>query len=345
VMLRTDLNKDQKEYLNAIKESGATLLVIINDILDIAKVDAGKIVFEKIPFNLLQSVSSTVHLLDEKIKEKNLKLVKDYDASLPEIAVGDPVRLRQVLLNLLSNAVKFTSTGSITVSVHKLKEDPEKVTVEFIVTDTGIGIPEDKQEHIFESFEQATDGINRVYGGTGLGLAIVKKFVELQGGTISLQSKPGKGSSFGFVLTFEKTNLIIPDENGTAFKLNTDVKNIKVLVAEDNALNQLLIKIKLTEFGFYVDIADDGNIAIEKLLSAKYDIILMDLHMPEMDGFETTGYIRNIINSDIPIIALTADVTSTDVEKSKAIGMNDYLSKPIDEKLLYSKIMKYVQMD
>lgn len=345
VLLRTDLTKDQREYLSAIKESGDALLVIINDILDIAKVDAGKMVFEKIPFNLSNSVSTSLLMLKGKVKEKNLELVKEFDPTIPPTIIGDPTRLRQIILNLLSNAVKFTETGKITMSVQKLKEDGENITLRVTITDTGIGIPEDKLDHIFESFEQVSNETSRKYGGTGLGLAIVKKLVELQGGTIEVKSKPGVGSSFSIVMDFEKTTCETTIEKEETFQKESGTTTIKILVAEDNALNQMLIKIQLNEFGFDVDIAENGKVAIEKLRDNHYDIVLMDIQMPEMNGIETTKYIRNELKSSIPIIALTADVTSPDIKKSRAIGMNDYLSKPIDDKLLYSKIILYSKKD
>ncbi len=344
VISKTKLTNEQQEYLSAIKESGEALLVIINDILDIAKVEAGKMTFDHIPFNLCNSVSTTLLMMEGKVMEKNLELVREYDSNLPKMIVGDPVRLRQIILNLLSNAVKFTDTGKITMSIHKLKEDAENITLEFIVKDTGIGIPEDKLEHIFESFEQASNDTSRKYGGTGLGLAIFKKLVELQGGTIEAKSELGKGSSFGFVMNFGKTNIETDVKEEVVIRKDAG-KNVKVLVAEDNVLNQLLIKILLEELGFEFDIADNGKVAIDKLKEDKYDVVLMDMQMPEMNGFETTQYIRDEMKSSIPIIALTADVTSLDIDKSKAIGMNDYLSKPIDDKLLYSKIMQYVKKE
>ncbi|HLP56097.1 MAG TPA: ATP-binding protein [Fluviicola sp.] len=343
VLLRTDLTADQREYITAIKESGDALLVIINDILDIAKVDAGKMTFEKIPFNLCNSVSTSILMLEGKIKEQNLELVKEFDKTIPPIIIGDPTRLRQIILNLLSNAVKFTEVGKITVGVKKLKEDAETVTLKLTVSDTGIGIPEDKLEHIFESFEQASNETSRKYGGTGLGLAIVKKLVELQGGTIELITKEGEGSSFSIVMDFGKANSETAVETEVTFHRDSGTKNIRVLVAEDNGLNQLLIKIQLKDFGFECDIAPNGKVAIEKLRENQYDIVLMDIQMPEMNGFETTKYIRNELKSSIPIIALTADVTSPDLKKSKLSGMNDYLSKPIDDRLLYNKIMRYAK--
>ena len=263
--------------------------------------------------------------------------------------LGDPLRLRQILLNLLSNAVKFTKEGTITIFIKVLDEDAEKIKIEFSLSDTGIGIPANKLKNIFNSFEQASQETSRSYGGSGLGLAIAKQLVETQGGNISVTSKIGKGSTFVFTLSFMKVNTIAIKQTEEEQKLIQDetatksfTKIIKVLVAEDVALNQLLIKIILMDFGFDFDIATNGKIAIELLQKNKYNIILMDLQMPEMDGFETTNYIRNKMKSTIPIIALTADVTTIGLANCTAIGMNDYISKPIDEKLLYSKIMKHL---
>ncbi|MEP7108527.1 MAG: ATP-binding protein, partial [Ferruginibacter sp.] len=349
VLLRTPLTDKQKEYLNAIKISGDVLIVLINDILDLAKVDAGKMNFEKIPFKLADTVSSMLHLFEIKLREKNIELVKDYDPLIPEVLSGDPVRLHQVILNLMSNAVKFTGKGKITMGVRMLKEDEEKVEIEFSIADTGIGIPQDKISLIFDNFEQAHMDKTRVFGGTGLGLSIVKKLLEAQGGTIQVKSKLKVGSVFTFVLSFQKTNekpaKVIEEE----FVLESAIKNIKVLVVEDIPLNQLLMKTVLVDFGFQLDIVDNGKMAIEKLAFGaqnpgdSYDIVLMDLQMPEMNGFEAAAYIRNELHLDIPIIALSADVTQDDLEKSKTIGMNDYISKPVDEKLLFNKIINLLK--
>ncbi|MES2285488.1 MAG: PAS domain S-box protein [Bacteroidota bacterium] len=342
VVLKTELSVKQKEYLSAIKMSGDALIVLINDILDLAKVDAGKMSFEKTPFKMKASIASMLHLFETKIQEKNLQLVKEYDNKIPEVLVGDPVRLHQIILNLVSNAVKFTTYGKITVSVHLVSEDEEKATIKFAVTDTGIGIAENKIERIFENFQQATSGTSRLFGGTGLGLAIVKQLVEPQGGTLFVTSKIDEGSIFSFTLTFQKTKAEAELVTEVA-ELDSEIKNIKVLVVEDIALNQLLMKTLLDDFGFERDIAANGQIAIEKLQAKSYDIILMDLQMPVMNGFEATEFIRNKMNSKIPIIALTADVTTVDLAKCKAVGMNDYIAKPVDERVLYSKIVGLVK--
>lgn len=338
VILKTELNEKQKEYIDAIKKSGESLIILINDILDLAKVDSGKMTFSLKPFSLEELVLDVFCLFEPKCLEKVVEFKKMYDATIPKTLLGDAVRLRQILLNLISNAIKFTSQGGITLSISIVNEDVKEMTLEFAVSDTGIGIPENRLCHIFNNFEQASAEISEEYGGTGLGLSIVKKFVELQAGSLFVKSKVGEGSTFGFIMRFSKTEEKMSEAPALIVRTGKELENIKVLVAEDIALNQMLIKIILNDFGFECEIADNGKIVIEKLKESHYDIILMDLQMPEMNGFETTAYIRNTIKSQIPIIALTADVTSLDIEKSQSIGMNDYISKPIDEELLYSKI-------
>jgi PAS domain S-box-containing protein len=341
VMMKTELTAKQKEYLTAIKLSGDSLIVLINDILDLAKVDAGKMVFEQMPFRMVLSISAMLHMFELKTQEKNLELVKEYDTNIPEVLVGDPVRLHQIFLNLMSNAIKFTSQGKITVNVRLRSEDKDSVSVEFSVTDTGIGIADDKMLTIFENFQQATSETSRLFGGTGLGLSIVKHLVEKQGGTINIKSKVGEGSTFSFILPFQKTTDKVELEVGK-LDWDSELKNINVLVVEDILLNQLLIKTLLDDFGFEHDDVSNGKLAIEKLQTESYDVILMDLQMPVMNGFEATEYIRLNLNSKIPIIALTADVTTVDVAKCRAAGMNDYISKPVDERILYNKIIELV---
>jgi len=342
VLLKTDLSAKQSEYLKAIQTSGDALIVLINDILDLAKVDAGKMTFEQIAFKMKPSFSAVLHLFDIRMQEKKLAFFSEYDNNIPEVLVGDFVRLQQIILNLISNALKFTSKGQITVSAKLLNENDKEALIRFSVTDTGIGIAEDKLSFIFETFQQATSSTSRIFGGTGLGLAIVKQLVEKQGGTINVKSKPNEGSTFSFTLSFPKTNATIELESGI-LELEQEIQNIKVLVVEDIKLNQLLMRTILEDFKFKYDMADNGKIALEKMQTETYDIILMDLQMPEMNGFEATEYIRNIMDSKIPIIALTADVTTVDVEKCKAAGMNDYVSKPLDERILYAKIIELLK--
>jgi CheY-like chemotaxis protein len=322
--------------------SGDALIVLINDILDLAKVDAGKMTFEKTPFKLKLSIKAMLHLFETKIQEKNLKLITHYDADIPEVLVGDPVRLHQIILNLVSNAVKFTNAGKITVSVKLVSETDDNVAIQFSVIDTGIGINDTKTDTIFENFQQATSGTSRLFGGTGLGLAIVRQLVEAQNGTIKVESTLGKGSNFSFILYFDKTTVeaVLEPE---IIEIDTEIKDTKILVVEDMELNQLLMKTVLDDFGFECEIAGNGKIAIDKLENNTYDIILMDLQMPEMNGFEATEYIRKTMKKTLPIIALTADVTTVDVAKCKAVGMNDYISKPVDERLLYSKLISFIK--
>ena len=342
VVLKTDLSAKQKEYLSAIKMSGDALIVLINDILDLAKVDAGKMTFEKTAFKLDLSIKAMLHLFETKIQEKNLKLVTHYDTNIPEVLEGDPIRLHQIILNLVSNAVKFTTKGKITVRVDLISQNKDNCSIKFTVSDTGIGIEETNVDKIFENFQQASSGTSRLFGGTGLGLAIVKQLVEAQNGNITVASELGKGSTFSFELNFNKTDIeaVVEPE---IVELNTNIKDTKILVVEDMELNQLLMKTLLDDFGFECEIAANGKIAVEKLQTSNYDIILMDLQMPEMNGFEATEYIRNTMKSAIPIIALTADVTTVDLEKCKAVGMNDYISKPVDERLLYSKLIGIIK--
>jgi PAS domain S-box-containing protein len=348
VVLKTDLNPKQKEYLDAIKVSGETLLVLINDILDLAKVDEGKMVFECIPFKLSSSFSTMIHLFETRMQEKNLNMGKLYDPNIPKILLGDPVRLHQIILNLLSNAIKFTKKGHIIVSVRLFHEEASEVTIEFSISDSGIGIPPEHLRAIFDNFHQASSSTARIYGGTGLGLAIVKQLVEKQGGSINIKSQVGKGSTITFYLTFKKateeTAMKVAELEHLEFEKELTIKNIKVLVVEDIPLNQLLMKTLLNDFGCEYEIAENGKIAIQKMREKDYDIVLMDLQMPVMNGFEATEFIRTKLESQTPIIALTADVTTVDLEKCKAVGMNDYIAKPIDERILFNKIVKALKI-
>jgi signal transduction histidine kinase len=345
VVLRTNLDQKQKEYLNAIKVSGESLIVLINDILDLAKVEAGKMTFEKVPFQFRADINAMLNLFENKIQEKDLVYERYIDPDIPEVLKGDQIRLNQIILNLVSNAAKFTTKGKVSVRVEIVNQESDFVEIRFSVQDTGIGIPEDKLSTIFEKFQQATSSTARIFGGTGLGLAIVKQLVELQGGRIEVKSKTGEGSVFSVTLKFDKADEAEEKENDS--DLGTELNNpgfkAKVLLVEDIPLNQLLLKTILDEFGFEQATAENGQVAIDKLKQEEYDIILMDLQMPVLNGFETTDYIRKEMKSSIPIIALTADVTTVDIEKCRAAGMNDYIAKPIDDKLLYDKILKYLK--
>jgi PAS domain S-box-containing protein len=338
VLLKTDLTENQTKYLNATKISCDTMIVLINDILDLAKVDAGTMIFEQIPFKLSASITTMMHLFEAKIKEKNLHLILNYDSNIPEVLVGDPIRLHQIILNLVSNAVKFTSEGKIVITIQKSMEDLDNVVIDFSVSDTGIGIEADKIDLIFENFQQAYLQTSRIFGGTGLGLAIVKQLVETQGGVIQVKSEIDKGTLFSFNLKFKKAKEHDYLESEIKEIMSTEIEDVNILVVEDVELNQLLMETLLDDFGFKCTIVANGKLAIEELLKNDYDMVLMDLHMPVMNGFQATNHIRNSMKSKIPIVALTADVTTVDLKKCQEAGMNDYI-----EQLLYNKIISILK--
>jgi len=349
-MLKSDLDAQQSEYISAIKVSSDALLSIVNDILDLAKVDAGKMTFNEKAFHLDACVRNMLLLFETKVQQKNLSLVKKYASDIPPMLIGDSLRLNQILLNLIGNAVKFTTEGEICVNVKLVSEDEQKALIEISVSDTGIGIEPENLENIFDTFQQANPRTTQLYGGTGLGLSIVKQLVEAQGGTITVTSREGEGSTFSVTLPFRKPEnsykKLLP-KIGVEIPKPVEIvpvknEDIRILVAEDIELNQALMTVILKNMGFKADIVSNGKLAVEMLQKNRYDIVLMDLHMPVMNGFEATQYIRKQLGHDIPIIALTADVTTTDIEKIRAENMNDYTTKPINLETLYSKIMKLV---
>ena len=341
------LTDEQRSFLDAINFSGENLLVIINDILDLSKIKSGKMTIEKSEFNLPELVRGVATILRPKASEKGLTLIQTISEGVPQFVKGDPVRLNQVIVNLVSNAIKFTNTGHIKLEVRTCEgSSEEEIFLEFTVSDTGIGIPEDKHAVIFESFEQASSDTTRKYGGTGLGLAIVKSIVELHEGRLSLSSRPGEGSIFTVVFPFGKVEQnrrqVAPVKNDSAESL-VFVKGASILIVEDNELNQLLATKSLQSAGCKTTTALNGRDALEKLKSGTYDVILMDIQMPEMDGYETTRYIRKKLSpplSTIPIIAMTAHAFDSDVTKCLEAGMNDYVSKPFKRDVLLSKIAR-----
>ena len=339
LLSNTSLSAEQRDYVNTIKESSANLLVIINDILDISKIKMGKIVFEDVNFNLDTLVKNSINPLQFIAKEKGVILKASIDNDIPPYLCFDTVRLNQILTNLLSNAIKFTHTGKIDLIINLQEQYATDNTLEFIVKDTGIGIPKDKLNSIVESFTQASDDTTRKYGGTGLGLSIVKQLIELQGGNIKVKSEMGLGTTFTFYLSI-KTG-INQNKGNTAIEEKLDLKGIKILVAEDNLVNQKVIQLTLTKWNAGVTIVNDGNEAIEKLNRGLFDIVLMDLQMPILNGFEATKRIRLSTEKQycaIPIIAMTASALSGEKEKCIANGMNDYVSKPFEPIELYNKI-------
>ncbi len=345
ILLRNDTTEIQRHQLDAIKTSSDILLVLINDILDLAKIEAGKMNIETTELKLSELINSVLGSFELRFQEKELKINKQYDDGIPKILIGDPVRINQILLNLLSNSVKFTDHGGqISISVNLLTQDKEKTNVEITISDTGIGISPEKLEIIFQPFMQSSNDTARKYGGTGLGLSIVNQLVDLMGGTISVKSQLNKGSAFTISLPLKKSTATEISKDIETKIFTNELKQLgklKILLAEDIPINQYLAQTILHDFGFETDTAENGKIAIELLEKNYYDIILMDLMMPEMNGFEATQHIRSKMlppKSTIPIIALTADVTKADVDKCTEIGMNEYVSKPINETDLLNKI-------
>jgi PAS domain S-box-containing protein len=335
--------EERETYLNAIRHSAENLKVIINDILDLAAIESGKLRFEKIAFNLLDLLPSLVNTFKYQAKEKNLTINFEIDQKLNKILLGDPVRLNQVLINLISNAVKFTHSGSIGIKCSIAKELRGTSWVKIEVSDTGVGIPEEKLHTIFESFSQADASVTRRYGGTGLGLTIVKQLVELQKGKIHVASKEHQGSTFGVTVPFEigKVRAItqVPKQRKNFKDINT--AELHVLLVEDNDINRLYAKSILKNWQCYIDVAENGLVAIEKIKNNFYDVVLMDIQMPVMDGYEATRAIRSMNQSvKVPIIALTANATQSDVEKCMLAGMDDYLPKPFTPEDLYRKLFK-----
>lgn len=338
LLAQSNLNDEQQEHVSYVKTAGTNLLAIINDILDFSKIESGKIALESAPFNLKQALKAIYNLLNVRAVEKDLEYNFFLDANLPEYVLGDSVRLNQILVNLIGNAIKFTVKGHVTVSVKKIAEDGESHRLKFSVQDTGIGIPADKVELIFERFTQANTETTRKFGGTGLGLSIAKSLVELQGGEMHLKSEVDKGSEFYFELSYKKVDSMSIEPLQKGFVPQKLLSDLKILLCEDNTLNQKLAKRVINKFGFQVEIASNGKIGIEKLQKEKFDLVLMDLQMPEMDGYQAVTAIRKELNMQIPIIAMTAHSLVGEKEKCLEIGMNDYIGKPFTQEELYRKI-------
>jgi PAS domain S-box-containing protein len=344
ILLRTELSSEQREYLSAIKSSGDTLMVVINDILDLSKIEAGKMTFEEIPFKVSSIINPIFDLFTPKIREKNIRLIKNISNKVPAVLLGDPVRLNQIVMNLVSNAVKFTSQGYVEVLVDVVAESHDSARLSIKVKDTGPGIPKSQLHTLFVDFTQASADITRKYGGTGLGLSIAKRLVELLGGSVAVESTENEGSIFTITLDFRKPDFIVNLEDpvhSLTEKEQRTLQGVNVLLVEDNPVNQLLAEKLLSDWGCNISIADNGKIAIEKLSEKSYDIVLMDIKMPEMDGYEATRYIRQKMSEkvrNVPIIALTAHAALWEAEKCTDAGMNGYISKPFKIKDLYRMI-------
>jgi len=343
LLFQENPREDQLEYLNALKFSGENLLVLINDILDFSKIDAGKVFFEEISFSIKELINGIKQTFIYRTEEKGLKLMVMVDAGIADYVLGDSTRLNQVLTNLIGNAIKFTEKGSVKIEIKLVKETNRLVEIEFSVQDTGIGIPADKLEYIFDSFTQAGPDTTRKYGGTGLGLAISKKLLELQNSDLMIESTPGKGSRFFFQLTFKKS----PEKSTQVLTMDLEekfdqLKGKRILHVEDNEVNQIVAEKLLVKKGIQVDHAGNGKEALEKLTKNNYDLILMDLHMPEMNGYEAAKAIRVDKDpkiSSIPIIAITASVMMEVQEQVQECGMNDFILKPFNPYELYQKIL------
>lgn len=319
---------EQMEALETIKTSSYALLDIVNDILDFSKIEQGKMKVENCPFHLRDLIEATISTFAFGARNKGLHLSKVVSDDLPEALMGDQVRIRQILLNLLGNAIKFTENGEVKISVSSFQKDDGYWEVLLSVEDTGIGISPEAMSKLFSPFTQAESSTTRRFGGTGLGLTISRSLVELMGGKIWAESSPGEGSTFYVLLKLKEASLA-PQEIISVQKVTVQGKMLKVLLAEDNMVNQQVILKMLRRLGHEADSAIDGKAAVEAAINGKYDLILMDVQMPVMDGLEATRHIRRLLAGRPKIIALTASALKEDRERCLQAGMNDFLSKPI----------------
>ncbi|MCK4664375.1 MAG: tetratricopeptide repeat protein [Bacteroidales bacterium] len=348
LLMNSQLGTKQLAYLKNIKNSGNNLLVVINDLLTFSKIESGKLSLEKINFDLKEIVINYIETITEKTNKKKIELIYDIDSTIPKLINGDPIRLNQILSNMIGNAIKFTNEGGeISINISLSEENEDNVIVLFKIFDTGIGIPKEKLENIFDSFTQARSDTTRKFGGTGLGLSIVKKLVELHNGKISVESKKNEGSVFIFDLKYAKTIFEEGSEKTETFKI-IKVKSpekINILLAEDNEPSIILTidTLKLYNENIKIDVAKNGKQAIEKAEKNNYDLIIMDVQMPEMDGYDATDYIRENFKqpkNTIPILGMSAYAFKEEKEKCLNIGMNDYITKPFVPEKLFEKIEK-----
>jgi signal transduction histidine kinase/ActR/RegA family two-component response regulator len=339
VMLSTNVSEQQRSHLEKIKYSGDVLHRVLNDILDFSKLTAGKLIIENVPINIDQLIIDTSAVFQSQAQFKGIILDFCVDNNVKPSLIGDPTRITQVMNNLVNNAIKFTDTGKVNIGLAITYQTDTMQTLEFCVSDTGIGIPNNSKERIFTAFTQADDSTARKFGGTGLGLKIAKNLVEQMGGQIWVNSVENVGSQFFFTLS-----LIVSKEhpiNKKAVKHSRIQFTGRVLVAEDNDINQVVAQQVLLSYGLKVDLADDGQQCIDALENAHYDLVFMDLHMPNIDGFEACSIIRKT-HPDIPIVALTAAVLKDEVQKALDVGMNSHLSKPIDHVQLKNILNRYL---
>jgi PAS domain S-box-containing protein len=347
LLSQTPTPEEQKTYLNAIKSAADNLKVIINDILDLASIESGKLKFERIGFNLKDLLSSLLDTFEVQTNEKGIRLELELANDAKQILIGDPVRLNQILINLISNAIKFTHNGFIRLNCDLEQKEKNRCTVRFEVVDTGIGIPKEKLSTIFESFSQADASVTRKYGGTGLGLTIVKQLVKLQNGKIFVKSEEDKGSSFTVLIPYpigsrdDVAEASIRAQKSKSYR--NSLRNLNVLLVEDNDINQLYASSILKTWDCNLEMAENGYVALEKLKNQLFDIILMDLQMPVMDGYEATKAIRmgDAPKNQTPIIALTANATRNEIEKCLTAGMNDCIPKPFTPEDLFRVLVKH----
>ncbi|MDF2841258.1 MAG: multi-sensor hybrid histidine kinase, partial [Clostridia bacterium] len=339
-----NLNTQERENLNALQYSADSLMHIINEILDFSKIEAGKMQIDHSSFDIKELVESILKTFSYNYKTKVIDLNYSIDSKIPNKLFGDYSKLSQILTNLISNAFKFTEKGEIKVGIELLQKDSQKLLLGFTVSDTGIGISQDKICSLFQSFHQLDSSTTRRYGGTGLGLSIVKKLIELMEGTIGVESILGEGSSFFFEIPFTVHEEYITEQQAAASTTMQELP-LRILIAEDSKVNQVLITQLIHRKNWSSDIAENGLEVLERLKAKKYDLILMDIQMPEMDGYEATKAIRqNELGTEehIVIIALTANATSEDRDKSLSCGMDDFLTKPIKSDMLYQCILNHV---
>ena len=348
LLFDTDLDGKQRKLARNARESAEGLLTIINDILDFSKLEAGQITLEDVSFSPSQIVDTVLSLLQTRATGKGLELSGDLSSEIPTWLVADPTRLRQILFNLVGNAIKFTETGSVRIDVRHRGLEDDEVELLFSVRDTGIGIPDSAQDKLFNRFSQADSSTTRRFGGTGLGLAISKQLAELMGGKIGVGSEPGRGSTFWFTINARIGEL--PAELTGAEDSGPDPRPsdpLRILVAEDNRINQLLISMMLGKHGHAVDVVGNGLEVLEAVRNRPYDLILMDVQMPEMDGPTATRAIRALEGpvSGIPIVAVTANAMQGDRETYLEAGMDDYVSKPINSRALFASIARAMNTD
>ncbi|OYY99784.1 MAG: hypothetical protein B7Y37_12605 [Sphingobacteriia bacterium 28-36-52] len=347
LLYKTNLNPKQEEYTKLILESADNLLHIVNDVLDFTKIESGKIELEHIPFLLEEKMSNTLKTFIFKIEEKGLELIFDNQVPSETVLVGDPFRLGQVLNNLISNALKFTESGKIIVSAVQINEPNKAPLIEFNVTDTGIGISPENLANIFDEFVQASSETTRKYGGTGLGLTITKNLIEIQGGTIKAESSLNKGTKFIVRIPYQigENSMLTNRKEELTF---TPIDKKRILVAEDVTINQIIVKQILEEWGHEVVLVANGQEAFEAYKKKDFDLILMDIHMPEVDGYEATQMIRHMgdtTKAAVPIVALTANAFKKETDRFAEAGFNDYITKPFTEAGLYDCIKKQLQLN